>query len=157
MRRESDVPQGRGFDADTRSSIGYLLRDTSRLVLRDFAAQLDPHGISASQYFVLRELWHEEGLTQRELANRVGVLEPMMVATLDALERAGLVLRSRSTEDRRKINVSLTRKAKQMRDRFLGYAASTLERALDGVSDSDVVRTRRVLQRIKDNLENPPS
>jgi DNA-binding MarR family transcriptional regulator len=81
----------------------------------------------------------------------------MMVATLDALERAGLVLRSRSTEDRRKINVSLTRKAKQMRDRFLGYAASTLERALDGVSDSDVVRTRRVLQRIKDNLENPPS
>ena len=99
---------GRGFDADTRKSIGYLLRDTSRRILNGLTALLEPHGITLPQYFVLRELWQEEGLTQREVANRVGVLEPTMVTTLDALARLGMIVRVRSTTDRRKTHVQLT-------------------------------------------------
>ena len=79
-----------GFDADTGNSIGYLLRDNARHILADLTTRLEPHGITLPQYFVLRELWEEEGLTQREIAGRVGVLEPTMVTTLDALERRGL-------------------------------------------------------------------
>jgi DNA-binding MarR family transcriptional regulator len=141
-----------GFDADTDNSIGYLLRDCSRRILDSLTARLGPHGITLPQYFVLRELWQEEGLTQREVANRVGVLEPTMVTTLDALERLGVIQRVRSTTDRRKTHVLLTSEGRTMRDTLHGYASDVLERALGGISDDEVVKLRRVLQQIKGNL-----
>ena len=145
---------GRGFDADTHNSIGYLLRDTARRILNDLTTLLEPHGISLPQYFVLRELWQEEGLMQRELANRVGVLEPTMVSTLDmaALERQGLIERVRSTVDRRKTHVRLTPEGRKMRDTLQGYAARVLDRAVAGVSDEEIAVLRELLQRIKGNL-----
>src|ERR1019366_4791013 len=87
----------RGFDPDPQQSVGYLLRSVLRSLLRDTAAMLEPYGVTIPQYFVMRELWHEPGATQRELAQRAGVAEPAMVATLDALETLGLVVRERST------------------------------------------------------------
>ena len=145
-------PSMRGFDPDTGNSIGYLLRDTSRRVLRDMTVRLEPHGLTLPQYFVLRELWQEAGATQRELASRVGVAEPAMVATLDALETAGLVVRERSTQDRRKSHAALTARGAALRDAILSEAASVLERGLAGVSDADIATVRRVLHRIKQNL-----
>jgi DNA-binding MarR family transcriptional regulator len=143
---------GRAFDADTDNSIGYLLRDCARRILSDLTARLEPHAITLPQYFVLRELWQEEGLTQREVANRVGVLEPTMVMTIDALERRGVIVRVRSTEDRRKTHLQLTAEGRTLRDTLHGYAADVLERALTGVADGEVAELRRVLRQIKGNL-----
>jgi DNA-binding MarR family transcriptional regulator len=142
----------RGFDADTGKSIGYLLRDSARRILRDLTARLEPHGITLPQYFVLRELWEEEGLTQREVANRVGVLEPTMVTTLDALERLGMIVRVRSTTDRRKTHVQLTPEGRTIRDTLHGYAGNVLERALAGFSNGEIAQLRGLLQQIKVNL-----
>jgi MarR family transcriptional regulator, organic hydroperoxide resistance regulator len=143
---------GRGFDADTNDSIGYLLRDNARRILSDLTARLETHGITLPQYFVLRELWQEEGLTQREVANKVGVLEPTMVTTLDALERSNMIQRVRSKTDRRKTHVQLTPAGRTMRDTLHGYAEAVLERALNGVSDAEIAELRRILQQIKRNL-----
>ena len=61
---------GRGFDADTDKSIGYLLRDTARRILNDLTARLETHDITLPQYFVLRELWQEEGRIGSGCSNR---------------------------------------------------------------------------------------
>jgi DNA-binding MarR family transcriptional regulator len=142
----------RGFDRDTHNSIGYLLRDTARRILSDLTDRLEPHGITLPQYYVLRELWQEEGLTQREIANRVGVLEPTMVSTIDALERAGMIARERSTTDRRKTHVKLTAAGRKLRDTLHGYAADVLDHALTGISDAEIAELRRLLQHVKQNL-----
>jgi DNA-binding MarR family transcriptional regulator len=144
--------RGRGFDDDTANSVGYLLRDTSRLVLDTIAKRLNEHGITLPHYFVLRELWQKEGLTQRELAGRVRVREATMVATLDALETAGLVVRTRSTDDRRKIHIGLSEQGAALRDALLDDAAAVLEHALEGVSDASIADLRRSLKRMKKNL-----
>lgn len=141
-----------GFDADTGNSIGYLLRDNARHILSELTALLEPHGITLPQYFVLRELWEEEGLTQREIAKRVGVLEPTMVTTLDALERRGLIRRERSTTDRRKTHVQLTPEGRTMRDTLHGYASLVLDRALAGLDDAEIGVLRSLLRKIKANL-----
>jgi DNA-binding MarR family transcriptional regulator len=142
----------RGFDRDTHKSIGYLLRDTARRILSDLTTRLEPHAITLPQYYVLRELWQEEGLTQREIANRVGVLEPTMVSTIDALERLGMIERRRSTTDRRKTHVQLTPAGRKLRDTLHGYAADVLEHALTGLSDSEIAELRGLLQRVKANF-----
>ncbi len=144
---------GRGFADDTDESIGYLLRDTSRRILNTMSDELETHGLSLPRYFVLRELYQREGLTQREIANRVGVLEPTIVATLDALERGGLVVRERSTTDRRKASVMLTPAGHALRETLLGYASTVLDRALSGLGEADIVALRSMLKHIKSNLD----
>jgi DNA-binding MarR family transcriptional regulator len=146
------IAAARGFDNDTSRSLGYLLRDISRRILRLTTERLEPFGISLPQYFALRELWQEEGLTQRELANRVGILEPTMVSTIDALECAGLVVRSRSRDDRRKTHVLLTERGRGLSNEALGIAADVLDSALAGVGSHEIVAMRDVLQRMKSNL-----
>lgn len=155
MSEASRMPprSGRGFAADTNESIGYLLRDTSRRILSAMVKELEPHELTLPQYFLLRELYAEQGLTQRELSSRVGVLEPTIVATLDALEKRGLVVRERSTTDRRKVSVMLTGAGMEMRATLLGYAASVLDRALAGLHDAEIASLRGFLHRIKANID----
>jgi DNA-binding MarR family transcriptional regulator len=144
-----------GFADDTNESIGYLLRDTSRRILSAMATELDPYELTLPQYFLLRELYAEQGLTQRELSSRVGVLEPTIVATLDALERSGLILRERSSTDRRKVSVMLTPAGLALRPTLLGFAATVLDRSLDGLGDDEIAALRTTLKRIKANLATP--
>lgn len=152
VQETSAAVRGRGYNDDPRNSLGHLLRDTSRLVQRELAARLERHRLSLPQYYVLRELWSEEGLSQRELAARVGVLDPAMVATIDALAEAGLVVRERSSSDRRKTNVLLTPAGRRARDELTHHAAETIESALAGIDDATVACVRVALQRMKANL-----
>lgn len=155
MMDERPAAAGRApaFDVDLERSVGYLIRATNRLILARLQALLEPHGVTLGQYFVLRELWENEGLTQRELSARVGIHEPSTVAALDALERRGLVRRVRSTEDRRKTHVHLTPEGRGLRTPFLGYAASIIDDATGEFGPGEVDTFRRLLQTLKRNLE----
>ena len=62
---------------------------------------LAEHGVSHGHWSFLRVLWEEDGLSQRELSTRVGMMEPTTVIALRGMEKAGLVRRSRSSADRR--------------------------------------------------------
>ena len=68
-------------------------------------------------------LWTEDGLSQRELSARVGTMEPTTVIALRSMEKAGLIRRVRSTDDKRRSHVWLTPKAKRMRDELLAARA----------------------------------
>ena len=65
------------------SSIGYVLRDTYRGFSRVLQSKIAPHGVSIGQWYFLRVLWEEDGLTQRELSQRVGMMEPTTVTALN--------------------------------------------------------------------------
>jgi DNA-binding MarR family transcriptional regulator len=143
----------RAFDADPERSIGYLIRETSRLILARLNVLLAPHDVTLGQYFVLRELWRHEGLTQRELSERIAIQEQSTVATIDAMEKRDLVVRVRSTSDRRKIHIHLTERGRGLREQLLGYAASVINDATGGFSAEDLESLRSLLRTLRDNLE----
>src|SRR5215470_14389547 len=97
-------------------SAGYLVRDAHRAFQRLLEKRIMGHGITRGQWYFLRVLWSEDGLSQRELSSRVGMMEPTTVIALRSMERAGLIRRSRSVEDRRVTRVRLTAKAKRLRN-----------------------------------------
>ncbi len=134
------------------NSIGYLTRITFRSFSRNLEKMTLPYGVSAGQWPFLRQLWVEEGLTQRELSRRVAMREPTTVTALNSMEKAGLVRRSPSKEDRRKIHVYLTPKARKLRDTLLGFVARVNEIAARGIEERDIATLRRVLQQMSDNL-----
>ncbi|HEV3086288.1 MAG TPA: MarR family transcriptional regulator [Candidatus Elarobacter sp.] len=141
------------FDADPSRSIGYLIRETSRLILAKLQALLAPHDVTLGQYFVLRELWQHEGLTQRELSERIAIQEQSTVATIDAMEKRDLVVRVRSTEDRRKIHIYLTQRGRGLRKKLLGYAAKVINGATEAFDAAELESLRALLRKLKANLE----
>ena len=89
------------IDFSLGGSLGYLVRDANRAFQRLLERRISPHGVTRGQWYFLRVLWEEDGLSQRELSARVGMMEPTTVIALRGMEKAGLIRRVRSTDDRR--------------------------------------------------------
>ena len=115
-----------------------MLRDASRSVMSAFQQRIEKHQLTLSQYFILRELWQDDGLSQREISERVNMLGPAMTVVLDTMEARGFVVRVRSSEDRRRINIFLTAKGRDLRPMSLRYSAEMHDAVLAGRSQSDV-------------------
>ncbi len=72
---------------------------------------LAPHEASITDWIVLKSLQRPEaagGISQRELATRMGIEPPTVLRHLDRLEGAGLVARRRDDRDRRVVRVTMT-------------------------------------------------
>ena len=134
-------------------STGYLLRDTFRAFSKVLAGRISAHGVTIGQWYFLRVLWEEDGLTQRELSQRVGMMEPTTVTALNGMEKRGYVRRVRNTEDRRKVNVFLTRKGRSLRNKLLPFAIEVNRFATEGVSEDDLENLRATLRRMRDKLQ----
>src|SRR5262245_251288 len=140
-------------DLPHHESDGYLVRDAHRAFQRLLERRIVPHGVTRGQWYFLRVLWTKDGLSQRELSARVGMMEPTTVIALRSMEKAGLIRRVRSTDDRRVTHVRLTPKAKRMRDGLLNLARSINAQADDGISSDDIAVFRRVIMRMTRNLD----
>ncbi|HYA04994.1 MAG TPA: MarR family transcriptional regulator, partial [Xanthobacteraceae bacterium] len=115
--------------------------------------RIAPYGVTRGQWYFLRVLWNSDGLTQRELSARVGMMEPTTVIALRSMERAGLIRRRRGEDDRRKVRVFLTVKAKRLRNELLAVARRITDEAEQGLAARDLVMFRRVVTRMTANLD----
>ena len=85
--------------------------DELRLLLQKVARRIRNHrgaDVSDSQLSVLFQLDEHGERTPSELAEHDHLSPPSMNRTLNGLEKAGLIRRTRSTDDGRRVNVSLT-------------------------------------------------
>jgi DNA-binding MarR family transcriptional regulator len=143
-----------GSDYPPIESAGYLVRDAHRAFQRLLERRIAAHGITRGQWYFLRVLWAEDGLSQRELSARVGMMEPTTVIALRSMEKTGLIRRSRSADDKRVTNVWLTAKGKRMRGEMLALARGINEDASQGVSREEFDAFRRAIARMTANLDN---
>jgi DNA-binding MarR family transcriptional regulator len=99
---------------------------------RQLRRELAPLGITGGQAALLHAIRSEPGIGVRELAAREGMAAPTMSAHVDRLEAAGLVTRTRSGADRRRVRLELTengvRVLRAARSRRTAWLASRLKR-----------------------------
>lgn len=88
--------------------LGYLLKHAHRALEERTDAALAPFGINTRDLGVLRVIAGGEARSQQDVAGVLGVDRTSMVMLLDALERAGIVARRPSQQDRRRNVVELT-------------------------------------------------
>ena len=134
-------------------SSGYLVRDAHRAFQRLLEKRIAPYGVARGQWYFLRVLWTEDGLSQRELSARVGMMEPTTVIALRSMEKAGLIRRVRSSDDKRKAQVWLTAKAQRMRNELLSVARGITDQAEDGLRRDELAQFRRTIARMTANLD----
>jgi len=156
MRRNINgggATQAGDVDLSLGGSLGYLVRDANRAFQRLLERRIAPHGVTRGQWYFLRVLWEQDGLSQRELSTRVGMMEPTTVIALRGMEKAGLIRRARSADDRRVTLVRLTPKAKRLRNRLLQVSQGVNEQGAEGIEAAELDRFRRVIRRMTTNLD----
>ena len=151
-KKTQDYRHPAEYYTNPENSIGYL----ARVVFRSFSRLLErrtlTHDVSAGQWRFLRQLWREDGITQRELSERVGMREPTTVVALKGLEKAGLITRKKTTDDRRKPFIHLTPHAKKLELILAPMNAEIHEIATKGMTDDEVEVLQGLMRRVIDNL-----
>ena len=144
MKRAAPLP--------LEESLGFQVRDLNRLMQRALALRIAPAGVAPGAWYFLRVLWEEDGLTQRELAARIGMQEPTAVIALRGMEQAGWITRIRSAEDRRKVHVHLTQPGRALREALLPEARAVLGAATQGMTEEERATLLSLLRRARANL-----
>ena len=65
--------------------LAHLVKDATRALVRALQMRLGEYGGSFGHWTFLRILWESDGLTQRELSEQAGVMEPTTFSALNAM------------------------------------------------------------------------
>jgi DNA-binding MarR family transcriptional regulator len=120
------------MDFDRTASATYLANLLAKAASRALHARADGAGFAPGQFPVLLELWNGDGLTQRELLDRLDIEQATMANTLSRMERDGLISRRRHPKDKRAQLVFLTTKGKALHETALAAASETEEALFQG-------------------------
>src|SRR5512143_1314735 len=139
-------------EAVPNDRLAHLVKDATRALVRALQMRLGGHGVSFGHWTFLRILWESDGLTQRELSEQAGVMEPTTFSAVKAMERLGYVVRRRRPGDRKKVYVFLTRKGRNLRKTLVPLAEEVNRIAVRHVRSADIARTRKLLLSIIEYL-----
>ncbi|MDH4191274.1 MAG: MarR family winged helix-turn-helix transcriptional regulator [Betaproteobacteria bacterium] len=119
---------------------------------RIFRGKVSWPELNNSHWPFVRELWEQDGISQRELADRARMRPPTCLAALRGLEMSKMVRRVPDKSDRRRINVFLTQKGRDMYHRVVPELKQIHDLATRGVSNQDLETLMSVLRRMRNNL-----
>lgn len=139
-----------------QSSLGYQINHLARLMAQALRERIAPLGVVPGQFAQLLALYEQDGLSQRELCERVRIEQPTMANTLQRMERDGLIRRLPDPADGRRAAVMLTGRARDLEDDLVGAARSINSEATRNIGDDELVSFMEVLSRIIDNLGPAP-
>ena len=139
-------------EAVPEDRLAHLIKDAARALVRSLSVRLAEHKVSFGHWSFLRILWEGDGLTQRELSEQAGVMEPTTFSALKAMERLGYITRRQLGTDRKKIYVFLTPKGRALKSHLVPAAEAVNAIAVNGIRPAEVAATRAVLLTIIENM-----
>ena len=139
-------------EAVPNDRLAHLVKDATRVLNRALQERLAEHDVSFGHWIFLRILWEHDGLTQRELSDQAGVMEPTTHAALNAMEARGLIERKRQPGDKRNQHIFITPAGKKLKVKLVPHAIHVNQQAVQGLAAADVAAARRVLLGIIENL-----
>lgn len=116
-------------------------------------SQLQSHNISTAQWYLLRVLWDEEGLSQRQLSDRVATTEPTTQSALLRMEKQGIIVRKKNAKDRRANTIFLTKKGRNLEPALIPYAVEVNKVATLGMTKTEVKTLEKLLHKVRHNLD----
>src|SRR5205814_3175324 len=139
-------------DRPRTEPIGLRVQRVAKLLNRAFEDELAAAGGSLPTWLILLSLKSGRPETQRELAKAVGIQGATMTHHLDALERTGLVTRTRDPSNRRVQRVELTQEGDAAFDRLRKVAVKFDQRLRTDLSDDELARVGDVLDKLAENV-----
>jgi MarR family transcriptional regulator, transcriptional regulator for hemolysin len=138
---------------DFQNNIGYIINRTAKAYVKALDSQLrEKVGVTAGQWKVLVMLVEKNGLTQKEIANRLGLDGATLIPIIDKMEKDKLVVRKVDPSDRRNNRIYRTELANVQWDKMMECASNIKEISLKGIPDKNIKILKDVLEHIWQNL-----
>ncbi len=89
----------------------------AREVVKKYRPYLDELDLTYTQYIAMMVFWEKEKCSAKELGERLFLDSGTLTPVLKSLEKKGFVKRERSSLDERLLDVSITEKGMELRER----------------------------------------
>ncbi|MEH3024110.1 MAG: MarR family transcriptional regulator [Pseudomonas oryzihabitans] len=129
----------------------FSLYSASLAMTQLYKPLLESMGLTFPQYLIMLVLWEHDGLTLKELSNRLRQDSGALTPVVKRLEGAGLVTRRRSAEDERNLSIELTADGRALRDRASGVNSRV--RKVCALGDAGLDDLRETLVRLRSRLD----
>jgi len=139
----------------TRSplEIAEELRPAILRLARNLRRETEALGVTSHQATLLAVISSTPGLSLRELAEAEGISAPSLSGHVDRLEAAGLIRRVRSSDDRRRVGLELTKEGRAVLRRVRALRTTWLADRLGRLSDDEREALERALPALHALLE----
>jgi DNA-binding MarR family transcriptional regulator len=141
-------------EAVQKPFLGRLLKRAFRAWNKVLRRQLEPLALTPEQFAALRELYGCDGLSLGGVARRLKADPPTMSGVVDGLVHAGYVERREDPEDRRKLRLYLTDRARTIEEELAQVHAQCERDLACALSPSEVGTLKALLGRLCEAAEN---
>ncbi len=139
-------------EAVPNDRLAHLVKDATRALVRALQLRLAEHDIAFGHWSFLRILWEDDGLTQRELSARAGVMEPTTYAALKEMEKRGFITKRRAPTNKKNNYVYLTAKGRALKKKLIPLAEEVNRIAVGKIRATDIAVVRKTLLSIIEHL-----
>ncbi|WP_232322410.1 MarR family winged helix-turn-helix transcriptional regulator [Brevibacillus parabrevis] len=133
--------------------LGFLIGNTYRRMIHYVSLFLREFDLTTEQFAVLYRLREEDGINQKELAQRSAKDQPTMTRILDNLVKKGWIEKKLSDQDRRAYIVTLTANGREWIEKAIPSEAKAVADIFAGLPPEKLAFLREILLEINENID----
>ena len=152
MTNETEIILSHWKNGVPDDRIAHLIKDATRALVRSLQNELKKYGVPFSQWAILRVLWTQDGLSQRELSSMAGIMESTTANVVRQMETKGYILRRHLGKNKRKRHVFLTLKGRKLEKKLVPLAEEVNKKARKNIAQEEIKLLRNCLLTMIANL-----
>lgn len=135
-----------------KDSLYYLFLELQRLHYHRSHVLLDEIGVYHGQPHMLFALSNKDGLSQKELADRLNIKASTITVMLKRMEKANLVMRKQDTKDQRVSRVYITEEGREVCQKAIDVMRKMEEECFGNFTEEERTILKRLFMDMKNNL-----
>ena len=139
------------FDLD--DCIGIITSRSTKEITDAFSSKVEACGITRVQWIAIYYIGKEEGITQKQLGEKMDLKESTVARLIDRMEKDGTVERVKDASDKRISKLYLTKLGQYKREETLPIGESFSKEGIEGISEEHLNIFKDVLNKIVANTK----
>lgn len=135
------------------TAIGFLFGISYRKLSNLLQMRMRSYDMTSEQWSVLYRVSEQDGMIQKEIAERSGKDKPTTTRILDLLETKGYITKKPGEKDRRSFLVYITETGKEVVSAIIPIERRLVEEVTDGLSEQDYKRLLEMVKLIEANVD----
>jgi DNA-binding MarR family transcriptional regulator len=128
------------------------IHDAARLHRQFMLKSLAQEGGHPGEVFCLKILARHDGMSQRDLADKLNLSRPWITKMLQSMEKAGVVARRADDQDQRLTRVYLTPVGRAREAELRAVWAEYLSETVGSLSEDERIQFEHLIRRLADRI-----
>ena len=131
---------------DLKNQLCFPIYVLAKEIINQYRPLLEDLDVTYPQYLVLMVLWNEEEQTVGQLGEKLFLDSGTLTPLLKRMEHKEMIIRKRSLDDERVVNLSLTPKGKALKEQAKDIPLRLV--ASMGISESELIDLKNIVTKI---------